>query len=155
MKRLSSKMRNYKDSLIEAKKIKTESRNYISIFGTTAGKNVKAKSSLVLEFNQHMINKSMNLRAEVNIPYDFTDFKACNGQSDIIGLNSSDKYSISFGQGSGFDTHNQKLFEEFNKKYQKEPDAKTYFNMLGDYQIQLASLDEPIVWDMVDEEAIE
>ena len=115
--RKSILMRKYKDNLIEAKQLKKETRNYISIFGTTAGKNVKAKSSLALEFNQHMINKSMNLRSEVNLPDDFTDFKACDGMSDIIGLNSSDKYSISFGQGSGFDTHNQKLFEEYNKKY--------------------------------------
>ena len=57
-----------------------------------------------------MINKSMNLRSEVNAPDDFTDFKACDGQSDIIGLNSSDKYSLSFGQESSFDTQNQKLF---------------------------------------------
>ena len=96
-RRKSFIMKKYKDNLIEAKKLKKETRNYISIFGTTAGKNVKAKSSLGLEFNQHMINKSMNLRSEVNLPDDFTDFKACDGQSDIIGLNSSDKYSISFG----------------------------------------------------------
>ena len=93
----SIKMRRYKDNMTGTKNLKKETRNYISIFGTTAGKNVKAKSSLVLEFNQHMINKSMNLRSEVNLPDDFTDFKACNGLSDIIGLNSSDKYSISFG----------------------------------------------------------
>ena len=47
----SIKMRNYKDSMIEAKKLKKETRNYISIFGTNAGKNVKAKSSLALEIN--------------------------------------------------------------------------------------------------------
>ena len=65
--------------MIETKKVKPETRNYISIFGTAAGKNVKAKSSLALELNQHMINKSMNLRSEVNLPDDFTDFKACDG----------------------------------------------------------------------------
>ena len=132
-----------------------ETLNYISIFGTTAGKNVKAKSSLALEFNQQMINKSMNLRSEVNAPDDFTDFKACDGQSDIIGLNSSDKYSLSFGQESSFDTQNQKLFKEYNKKFKDEPEAKTYFDMLDNYQNQLWNLDEAMIWEEVEEEALE
>ena len=68
---------------------------------------MKAKSSLALDFNQHLINKSMNLRSEVNFPDDFTDFKACNGESEIVGLNSDEKYSLSFGARSDFDTANQ------------------------------------------------
>ena len=93
----TGKKRIKKIDTIGENKLKVETRNYISIFGTTAGKNVKAKSSLALDLNQHFINKSMNLRSEVKAPDDFTDFKACDGQSDIIGLNSSDKYSLSFG----------------------------------------------------------
>ena len=53
--------------------------NIISIYGSMPGENVKAKSSLASEFRQHLINKTMNYRSECKLPYDFTDFRACNG----------------------------------------------------------------------------
>ena len=72
-----------------------KSVNYISIYGTTPGLNVAAKSSLVLEFTQHIINKSMNLRSECKLPGDLNDFRACNAKSEVV-INSS-SYSLGFG----------------------------------------------------------
>ena len=76
-------------------KIDKDSVNFVNIFGTTPGNNVAAKSSLALEFTQHLINKSMNLRSECIVPDDFTDFRACNTQSEVV--SNTSKYSISFG----------------------------------------------------------
>ena len=105
----------------------------MGIYGNLPGLNVKEKSSLASEFNQHLINKSMNLRSEVDFPDDLIDFKACEGKCVIDGLNSCEKFSLSFGQKSDFDTFNQELFVEFNKKYLKQKDSKSYFEMLDNY----------------------
>ena len=71
-----------RDALEEAKEqYKTDNPyNLFRIYGSTEGENVDAKSSLALELNQHLTNKSMNLRSEVNVPGDFIDFKPCNGK---------------------------------------------------------------------------
>ena len=77
----------------------------------------------------------MNLRSEVNAPDDFTDFKPCDGKGEINGLNTRDKYSFSFGQESDFDTANQQMFKDFSDKFLNKNDAKTYFEILNDYQL--------------------
>ena len=70
--------------------------NLFRIYGSTEGENVAAKSGLALELNQHLTNKSMNLRSEVNVPGDFVDFKPCGGKGQVV--LDTDYYSIGFGK---------------------------------------------------------
>ena len=46
------------------------------------------------------------------------------------------------------------MFKDYSEKFQNKKDAKTYFNILSDYQHQLERLDEAIVWEEVEEEKI-
>ena len=74
----------------------------------------------------------MNLRSEVNMPGDLIDFEACNGESEIVGLNSS-PYSLSFGQKSDFDTANKQIFKDYSDKFLNKENSKSYFDMMNDY----------------------
>ena len=117
------------------------------IYGSTPGKNVAAKSTLVLELTQHLIFKAMNLRSECKFPDDLTDFEACNGESEIV-LN-SDQYSLSFGEKSEMDTSTEELYKKYSDKFKNEENAKSYFDMLSIYQDDISKLDEPIIWETV------
>ena len=44
------------------------------------------------------------------------------------------------------------MFKDYSDKFQNKKGAKTYFNILNDYQLQLERLDEAIVWEEVEEE---
>ena len=44
------------------------------------------------------------------------------------------------------------MFKDYSDKFQNKKGAKTYFNILSDYQLQLERLDEAIVWEEVEEE---
>ena len=101
------------------------------IYGSKPGKNVAAKSTLVLELTQHLIYKAMNLRSECKFPDDLTDFEACNGESEIV--LSSDQYSLSFGEKSELDNSTEELYKKYSEKFKKEENAKSYFDMLSIY----------------------
>ena len=101
----------------------------------------------------------MNLRAEVNIPGDFADFTACFGNSEIT--NHTASYSIDFGAKAfksqdealqvklnypSFDAANEQLWEDFDGKLHQKENCKSYFDMLINYQAELAKLDQAIIW---------
>ena len=73
----------------------------------------------------------MNLRSEVKVPSDFSDFRACNSQSEFV--SNSSKYSLGFGQKSGFDTATEDLYKDYGDKFAKKENAKSYFAMLDTF----------------------
>ena len=72
--------------------------NYLAIFGSLPGKNVKAKSDLAVEFHQLMVSGCLNIRGEVEVPGHFARFKGANNKATV--QNETRSYSIRFGEMS-------------------------------------------------------
>ena len=77
----------------------------------------------------------MNLRSECIVPDDFTDFRACNTQSEVV--SNTSKYSLGFGQKSEFDTATEDLYKDYGDKFANKEDSKSYFGMLTSYQSEM------------------
>ena len=48
------------------------------------------------------------------------------------------------------DESNEKLFEEYEKKFSQKEDAKSFFGMLNQYKETIRELQNKIVWEKLD-----
>ena len=57
--------------------------NYCAIYGSLPGKNVDAKSDLAVEVHQLFVNSTLNIRHELVVPDDFTQFKGAKNKNMV------------------------------------------------------------------------
>ena len=65
-----------------------------------------------------MLNSSLNIRSELLVPDNFTQFKGAKNKNMV--QNETQTYSLRFGEKSESDKKNLKIFEEYGAKQANE-----------------------------------
>ena len=105
------------------------------MYGATAGKNVKAKSTLVVELIQLFVLQKINICQEISVPGCFLNFRGKNNSNAI--QNETASFALGFGEKSKFDERTLEIFKEFTAKFQnalyngKIP--RSYFSLIQNF----------------------
>ena len=97
----------------------------------------------------------LNIRQEVSVPDFLINFKGKKLNSNNSIQNETSKYSLGCGEKSKFDEVTLNIFKAFEKKMSSEtsgetdpenPEIKSYFTMIEDYNVVVKDLDQKFDW---------